>query len=218
MNRSIILLLLFITASQLQSQEIPISVKNFDPVNVTTEETMYKSKKGLRVTEKIPNRETIAIAKGITFENGTIEVEVAGKPLPNANPGARGFIGIAFRVINNDTLRYDCFYLRPSNGRADDQIRRNHSTQYIAHPAYPWYRLRKEFPELYESYVDLAEGEWTKIKIVVKGKQAKLYVHDADQPALIVNALLHSESIGGVALWVGQGTDGYFRNLRITNQ
>ena len=216
MNRSFILLLFFTASLPLYSQSIPMTAKNFDPVNVTMEEVTYKSQKALRVIETDFNKDRGAIAKDVQFTDGTIEVEVAGKPRPNANAGARGFIGIAFRVTDNDTLRYDCFYLRPTNGRADDQIRRNHSTQYIAHPAYPWYRLRKEFPEMYESYIDLVEGEWTKIKIVVKGKQVRLYVHGADQPALIVNMLLGTETNGGVALWVGQGTDGYFRNLKIT--
>lgn len=218
MKRSIIAAAVFVLVSQSYNQEIPMSTKNFDPVNVVLEETAYKSKKAIRVTEKSQGDETIAIVNGIQFGNGTIELELAGKRLPNANPGARGFIGVAFRVTNNDSLRYDCFYLRPTNGRADDQLQRNHSTQYIAHPAYPWFRLRKEFPGLYESYVDLVEGEWTKIKIVVEGMQAKLYVHDADQPSLIVNTMLGTESNGGVALWVGQGTDGYFRNLKITNR
>jgi hypothetical protein len=41
----------------------------------------------------------------------------------------------------------------------------------------PWYRLRKEFPSKYESYVDLMPGVWTKIKIDVRGERARLYVH-----------------------------------------
>src|SRR5206468_6159800 len=61
---------------------------------------------------------------------------------------------ISFRVnfdAAKDVAKYECFYLRPTNGRADDQVRRNHSTQYISHPDFPWFRLRKEFPEKYES-------------------------------------------------------------------
>lgn len=195
-----------------------MSSKNFEAVNVKFEEVSYRSKDAIRLTEIIPDQESIAIVNDLVFKDGTIEVELAGRPLPSANPTARGFIGIAFRVKKGDTIRYDCFYLRPTNGRSDDQVRRNHSTQYIAHPPYPWFRLRKEFPGLYESYVDLVEGEWTKIKIEVKGKQAKLFVHNSDQPVLIVNTLLNTESSGGVALWVGQGTDGYLRNLKITKQ
>ena len=82
---------------------------------------------------------------------------------------------------------YDAFYLRPTNGRADDQVRRNHSAQYISHPDLPWFRLRKETPEKYEAYVDLVPGDWTKIRIEVRGATARLFVHGQAQPTLIVN-------------------------------
>jgi hypothetical protein len=203
---------------QMQSQEIPEREKYYTIINAAIEETIYMQQKAIRLNEIHSGKESFAMVKGMNFTDGIIEVEVAGKPLPTANAAARGFIGIAFRLTTVDTIRYDCFYLRPSNGRADDQLRRNHSTQYIAHPSFPWYRLRKEFPGVYESYVDLVEGEWTKVRIEVKGKQAKLFVHGSEQPALIVTELLGSEISGGVALWVGQGRDGYFRNLKITGR
>ena len=78
------------------------------------------------------------------FHNGTIEAWVAGQPLAGASGGARGFIGLAFRV--QDDGRYEAFYIRPTNGRADDQLRRNHATQYISEPDFPWERLRRETP------------------------------------------------------------------------
>ena len=70
----------------------------------------------------------LAIVEGVDFTNGTIEVDLAGEPGPGAAGGARGFVGVAFRV-QPDRRTYDCFYLRPTNGRADDQERRNHSAQ-----------------------------------------------------------------------------------------
>jgi hypothetical protein len=100
----------------------------------------------------------------------------------------RGFIGIAFRVQPHGS-RFECFYLRPTNGRANDQLRRNHSTQYISHPAFPWHQLRKETPGVYESYADLVPGDWTPIRIVVSGIQAQLHVNGAEQPCLVVNDL-----------------------------
>jgi hypothetical protein len=59
---------------------------------------------------------------------------------------------------------FECFYLRPTNGRADDQVRRNHSVQYISFRGFPWYRL--ESPEKYESYTDLvpASGQRRALK------------------------------------------------------
>ena len=74
--------------------------------------------------------ETLAMLDDIEFGNGTIEAEIAGAPAPDAPEGARGFVGIAFRV-QPDLRTYDAFYLRPTNGRADDQERRNHAAQYI---------------------------------------------------------------------------------------
>ena len=111
---------------------------------------------------------------------------------------------------------YEYIYLRPTNGRADDQVRRNHSTQYSSHPDFDFARSRQEAPEKYESYVDLEPGVWTKYKIEVEGRKARLYVHGAEQPCLIVNDLKLEPRGGGVALWVGPGTEGYFSNLKIT--
>jgi hypothetical protein len=128
----------------------------------------------------------------------------------------RGFVGVAFRVNADDYTRYESFYIRPTNGRADNQLQRNHSTQYVSHMEYPWFRLRKESPGMYESYADMVPGEWTKVKIVVKGKTAKLFLHGAEQPCLIVNDLKHGLSSGKIALWMHFSTIGHFRNLVIT--
>ena len=175
----------------------------------------YDGKQAVRLEARpnIPNGESYAVLKGKRFHNGTIEVFLAGKPAAGAGPDARGVIGIAFRLQGN---RFEYIYLRPTNGRADDQIRRNHSTQYGAHPDYDFDRLRRESPEKYESYVDLQPGVWTKFKIVIDGAKARLYVHGSDQPCLIVNDMKLGDSEGGVALWAGPGTEGYFADLKIT--
>jgi len=192
--------------------------------NVKMEQVTYKGRKALRVADaaptNIPDGDQLVILNKTQFQDGVIEVELTGEPGPNAAGGARGFVGIAFRVnldAAKDAVRYECFYLRPTNGRADDQVRRNHSTQYISHPDFPWPRLRKEFPEKYESYVDLVPGEWTKVKIEVRGDKARLYVHDSPQPVLVVNDLKLGQSQGQIALWVGSGTVAHFANLRVSN-
>jgi hypothetical protein len=182
---------------------------------VTVASATYQGKSAVRI-DALPtasNGQSFAVVKDSRFQNGAIEVELAGKPAANAGPAARGFIGIAFRVQGD---RYEYIYLRPTNGRADDQVRRNHSTQYGAQPGFDFDRLRKESPEKYESYVDLETGAWTKYRIVVQGTKAQLFVHGAAQPCLVVNDLKLGESEGAVALWVGPGTEGYFANLKIT--
>src|SRR5439155_6691721 len=142
----------------------------------------YKGRKAMRIASEGEDN-GLAIVAGSEFQDGTIEVDLAGEPGPGAQSAARGFVGVAFRVAP-DAAKFELFYLRPTNGRADDQERRNHSTQYDSFPDYPWFRLRKETPGKYESYVDLVPGEWTKVKISVTGVKARLYVHGSDQPTL----------------------------------
>src|SRR5262249_6531453 len=143
-------------------------------VNVKGGAATYRGRRAVRLIDepgekpeaKITNGEALAILTDSSLGDGTIEGEVAGSPREGAREGSRGFIGIAFRV-QEDPSRFECFYLRPTNGRSDDQLRRNHSTQYVSEPEFPWHRLRQESPGLYESYVDLEPGAWTKVRIVV---------------------------------------------------
>jgi len=63
--------------------------------------------------------------------------------------------------------------------------------------------------------VDLVPGEWTKVRVVVRGTEAKLYVHGSEQPALIVSDLKLGEGSGAVGLWIGPGTEAHFAGLSI---
>ena len=207
-----------------QAQSTPLdNLDEMQPRNVKAECVTYKGRKALAVSDAAPGHVAdgiqLVILNGTEFQEGVIEIDLAGEPGANAGGGARGFVGVAFHLsfdAAKDAPKYECFYLRPTNGRADDQVRRNHSTQYISYPEFPWQRLRKEFPEKYESYADLVAGEWTKVKIEVRDGKARLYVHDAPQPVLIVNDLKQKERKGQIALWVGAGTMAHFANLRIS--
>jgi len=199
----------------------PIAAQTVDQLtgkNVTIAQVAFKGRNAIQLiaAPDAPNASSYALVKDAPFRDGTIEVDVAGQPAAGAGPGARGFIGVAFRIQGDG--RYEYIYLRPTNGRADDQVRRNHSTQYSAHPDFDFARSRQEAPEKYESYVDLEPGAWTKYRIDVDGRKARLYVHGAEQPCLIVNDLKLDPQAGGVALWIGPGTEGYFSNLKITRR
>jgi len=227
------LLLFKAAAAEAQARRFPLeSAMGLRVHNVTAEPATLEGKTGVRVTispetaqraqtmtpEQRAQIEPLAVIEGTDFSSGVIEAEIAGTPAPGAGEGARGFVGIAFR-LQPDMRTYDAFYLRPTNGRAEDQDRRNHATQYISHPQWPWFRLRQETPGKYESYVDLVPGVWTKIKIEVRGDKARLYVHDNPQPVLIVNDVKSGPSArGGVALWIGPGTVAHFRNVVVTPQ
>lgn len=214
------ILSLTIGASPAQRTYVLRSADGLELLNVKAESVKYRGRQALRLIEargqaggstEVP---AVALLADSDFGDGVIEAELAGKPGAGANETARGFVGIAFRV-SPDAAQYECFYLRPTNGRAEDQLRRNRSTQYQSYPSHPWHLLRKENPGVYESYVDLVTGEWTKIRIEVSGTKARLYVNGATQPTLLVNDLKLGATTGKVALWVGDGTEAYFSRVTI---
>jgi hypothetical protein len=175
----------------------------------------YQGRKAVLLTKK-SDGDVFAFIKGAQFQDGTIEADVAMKV--TTPPGVRmpGFIGIAFRC-RPDATHYELFYLRPGNSRSEDQAMRNHSVQYVSAPGFDWYRLRREWPWLYESYADLQPEVWTKVKIEVHGRSARLYVNGSDSQSLVVNGLKGEDLQGGVALWGFAGEEAYFSNLKITH-
>ncbi|MEO5798073.1 MAG: hypothetical protein ABIZ70_10520, partial [Gemmatimonadales bacterium] len=163
-------------------------------INGHAEQVSYR---GIRAVKLVPAPETagkdesmLAILDRPEFQDGTIELQLAGAPRPGMPADSRGFIGVSFRTGARGEWS-EVFYLRPTNGRVNDQLRRNHAVQYVSDPEYPWHRLRSESPGVYESYADLEPGAWTSVRIVVAGTTARLFVGGATQPTLIVNDLKH---------------------------
>jgi len=73
------------------------TVNQLIPHQVKLESVDYLGKRAVKITEngQVANGEAYAIVKDAVFHNGAIDVELAGRP---AAGGARGFIGIAFRL------------------------------------------------------------------------------------------------------------------------
>ncbi len=154
-----------------------LSVERLELRNVKADAITYKGYPAVRLVDvgapDLDDAGRLAIVRGTSFTDGTIEVDLTGDTGPNAAENLRGFVGVAFRVAT-DASRFECFYLRPKNGRSQDQLQRNHSVQYISIAGFPWQKLRSEAPGKYESYVDLVPGEWTKVKIIVSGEGSTL--------------------------------------------
>ena len=186
--------------------------------NAKAEVAIHRGSAALKLvpSNEKTNGGLLALFNGIRFRNGSIDVDVSGTPAKSADESARGFIGVVFRA--QSTSHFEIIYLRPTNSNADDQLRRNHTTQYSSDPDWPWDRLRKESPGVYESWVDIVAGEWTHMRIVVHGTDASLYVNGSRNPCLVIHDLKLGGSEGSVGLWMGGGTEGYFRNLKITRQ
>ena len=78
-------------------------------------------------------------------------------------------------------------------------------------------KLRRRWPFIYEAYADLQLDAWTKVKIEVRGRVAKLYVNGSEKPSLVVDGLKGEDLQGSIALWSYAGEEAYFSNLRISN-
>jgi len=182
---------------------------------VKTEAVKYLGRDCVRITIDGDDHEGVALLPGTDFQDGVIEADIALKI--TTPPGVRypGFVGIAFRS-RGDGSHYELFYLRPGNSSSADQPQRNHSVQYSSEPGFGWYRLRREWPSVYESHADLAMETWTKVKIEVAGRAARLYLNGSDKPSLVIDGMKGEDLRGAVGLWSFTDEEAYFSNVRIT--
>ena len=213
--------LLICSATPSAGQKSPrLALDKLELHNAKAQPVTYLGRRAMRITDAGPeglnDAGRFAVVPGTSFQDGTIEVNLAGDTAPNAPENLRGFVGVAFRVTA-DRSHFECFYLRPKNGRSKDQLQRNHSAQYISMPGFGWQKLRSESPAKYESYVDLVPGHWTQVKIQVAGSHAALYVNGAAQPTLIVDDLKQPPVTGAIALWIGVGTIAHFSGLKVAH-
>jgi hypothetical protein len=203
-----------------------VSITDFHLSGVSLRETTYLGESAFEMRmpssayqdpaiERLTDRAFMAW-QPLDFRNGTIDVEIASDLASDGPAYARGFVGVSFRI--DSAMRFENIYLRPTNSVADDQLRRNHTIQYFAYPDYAFDRLRKESPEMYETYADIALGRWIRVRIVVDENRARLYLDNEERAAFLVNDLkLGSTQSGGVGIWIESGTIAHFRNLNVTH-
>jgi hypothetical protein len=174
---------------------------------VNREVTRSQERDGVHVSEK-PGPGVVWI-DGVDFGEGTIELDVRGRDVPN-----QSFVGVAFHGKDDNT--YEAVYLRPFNFRIADPGRRQHAVQYVSVPEYDWSRLRQEFPEEFENPVDssIVPTDWVPLRVVVKDRTVQIYVGRSGAPALEVRKLGQQDR-GMVGLWAGNGSDGDYANLHI---
>lgn len=193
--------------------------QNFDALYTKVTNEKLNDQEVLRV-EKIDkidiyDENTYAKLKDIKFRNGIIKVKMLSRLLPNAPDFARGFIGIVFRV-NEDDSEFESYYVRPTNGRHPDPIRRSHGSQYFSFPGYTFSYFREFGIDKYEAPVDIDLDEWIDLKAIFKDEYAEFYVNDMDKPSLIVDKLKHgSGEKGYFGFYVDTGTEAFFKDLVI---
>jgi hypothetical protein len=148
--------------------------------------------------------------KDFIFSNGVIECDIRGK-----NEQGRSFVGIVFHLENE--INYDAIYFRPFN--FEKPQRKNHSVQYISHPKYTWNFLRQNFPKKYENVLNtyVKPNDWFHVKLKINHPDVEVFVNDAKIATLKVEQI-SSVKKGKIGFWVGNNSEGWFKNLKIIKQ
>lgn len=198
-----------IFSCSLFSQEVFPDVENKSALEIHNREVVISKSEKTGLVEQIDfnakQGDGLAIFKNIEFENGTIEFDVKGKDVLQ-----QSFVGVAFHIQNDST--YNAVYFRPFNFRKPE--RTSHSVQYISHPKFTWQKLRTEFPEEFEKTVSPVPNpdELFHARVEVKWPVVKVFVENSDKPSIEVK-MLSTFKKGKVGFWVGNGSDGTFKNL-----
>ena len=140
-----------------------------------------------------------AILKDFEMRDAVIDVDVA-------TPAKRGFFGFDFR-IDKAGANFEELYLRQHKSGLPDAM------QYT-----PVFNTGRNW-QIYNGpgftgAVDIPNNEWFHLRLVVTGAQAKLYVKDMDQPALVMDDLKSGIQRGELALFDLIGAT-YFSNFEV---
>lgn len=140
-----------------------------------------------------------AVLKDFEMRDAVIDVDVS-------TPAKRGFFGLMFR-IDKEGANYEEVYLRQHKSGLPDAM------QYtpVLNTGRNWQIYNGPG---FTGAVDIPRDEWFHLRLEVVGAQAKLYVKDMDQPALVMNDLKSGVQKGQVALYTLTGTT-YFTNFAI---
>jgi hypothetical protein len=213
------------------AQDIVFQKQTFESTNVISSVTKLNGEEVIKVErdlkalpfdvnnlESTVDEPTYVKLKGVDFENGVIEVKMLAQIQdPSPFKSAQGFIGVAFRIDENDSA-YESIYLRPRVGRSDNQSARNKTVQYYAYPDYKFDRLRKESPGMYETTAPVDINEWITMRIELSGEKAYMFINDAKYSTFVVEKMKSKSTHGSIALWVDIGTIGYFKDLKVSKR
>ena len=198
---------------------IPNDASEFETVYSSAENTVLNGENVIRdvKSDKIMqfDENTIVRLKDCDFHNGVIKVKMLSRLLPDAPDFARGFIGIVYRVNENNS-EFESFYIRPTNGMTDDPVRKAHGCQYFSYPGYTFAYFREFGITKYEAPIRNKLDEWVELKAVVQDETASFYLNDEKEPVLTVTDMKHGKDArGSVGFFCEIGTEAFFKDLEI---
>jgi len=143
-----------------------------------------------------------ASLNGIEFTNGTIEFDLAVT-------GERTYPGVYFRVQGPG--EYEQFYIRPHRIWYDDVL------QYApAHKGASCWQLFHG--EGCTAGYELASEQWVHFRMEVMDDQARIFINDDPEAALLISHLNHGISSGGIMINTFNVGMAYFANFSVIEQ
>jgi sugar lactone lactonase YvrE len=135
----------------------------------------------------------------VDVENGVVEVDLAVD-------GSRSYPGIIFRVQSEDN--YERLYLRPHRSPLyPDAIQYTPVINGVA----GWQLYNGEG---YTAGAEIPANEWLHLKLEYEGTQARVYLDDMNEPALVMYRLEQGVSSGGVGVLGPADGTACFSNFR----
>jgi hypothetical protein len=103
----------------------------------------------------------------------------------------RSFTGVTWRVASGDDL--ECFFLRPHQAGNPD------ATQYtpVFNGVFGWQLYHGD---RYTVPLAIPFGEWLRVRVVVTGRVAEIFVGSLDRPALVIDDLKRPAADGAIGL------------------
>lgn len=195
------------------------TVDEFENIHTAMSDVLLDGEQTIRVVkaDKIMqfDENTLVRLKDCDFHNGTIKVKMLSRLLPDAPDFARGFIGIVYRVNDNNS-EFESFYIRPTNGMTDDPVRKSHGCQYFSYPGYTFSYFREFNITKYEAPIHNGLDEWVQLKAVIRDETAEFYLNDEPEPVLTVKDMKHGKDArGSVGFFSEIGTEAFFKDLEI---
>lgn len=139
-----------------------------------------------------------AILKDVEFANGVIEVDVAFE-------GGRCFAGIMFRIHQGEN--YEDFYLRPHKSKFPDALQYTPVVKGLG----CWQLFNGDG---FTAVAVIPYDQWIHVKLEVSGTQARVFLDNAETPALVINDLRFGAIKGKIGLKAPNNGLAHFANFK----
>lgn len=143
---------------------------------------------------------------GVSFSKGIVEFDIRGRGLFQ-----RSSLGIAFNRVNDST--YEAVSFSPFNFLASDSAF-NRAVQYISTPAFNTESTLRETSQKYPigilPFPD--PNGWFHVQVAIDENFVTVYINERIAAALTVKRLTGHKG-KGLGLWIGDQSDGDFRNF-----